>query len=324
MLALEQHWYRRSALSLMLLPVSWIYCLLAVLRRGLYRAGVLRRERVPAPVIVVGNITVGGTGKTPLVIWLARHLAGAGFRPGVVTRGYGGKAADWPRLVHPDSDPGEVGDESVLLARRAGCPVMADPDRTRAARRLIAGHGCNVVVSDDGLQHYRLARDVEIAVIDGARRFGNGRCLPAGPLREPAGRLQAVDMRVTSGTAASGEIAMSLDESGIQSATGRLAPDALRGRRVHAVAGIGHPARFFGHLRRLGMEVVEHPFPDHHAYTAGDFAFAGDEPVIMTEKDAVKCERLNIAPFSYLVVEARPDAELGAQVIRKLKEIAGG
>jgi tetraacyldisaccharide 4'-kinase len=324
MLAIERHWYRRSALSLLLLPVSWLYCLLVMARRRLYRAGVLRRERLPVPVVIVGNITVGGTGKTPLVIWLAHYLTGAGFRPGIVTRGYGGSAADWPRLVKPDSDPREVGDEPVLLARRAGCPVMADPDRVRSARRLLEQHGCNVIVSDDGLQHYRLARDMEIAVIDGARRFGNGYCLPAGPLREPPGRLRAVDVCVTLGTASSGELAMSLVETGFQGAGGWLAPDDFRGKRVHAVAGIGHPARFFEHLRRLGADVIEHPFRDHHAYTAEDFAFAASEPVIMTEKDAVKCERLDIAPFSYLVVEARPDPELGKQVIRKLKEITGG
>jgi tetraacyldisaccharide 4'-kinase len=324
MLVIERQWYRRSVLSLLLLPVSWIYCGLVTARRALYRAGVLRSVRLPVPVVVVGNITVGGTGKTPLVIWLARHLAGAGFRPGIVTRGYGGGAADWPRLVQPGTDPGEVGDEPVLMARRAGCPVVADPERARAARRLIEEHGCSVIVSDDGLQHYRLSRDIEIAVIDGARRFGNGRCLPAGPLREPLGRLKTVDARVIQGPAAPGEYAMALAESGLHTPGGMQPADSYRGQRVHAVAGIGHPARFFEHLRRLGMDVIEHPFSDHHPFTAEDFDFAGDGPVIMTEKDAVKCERLNITPFSFLVVEARPDPRLGELVVRKLKEAAGG
>jgi tetraacyldisaccharide 4'-kinase len=210
------------------------------------------------------------------------------------------------------------------MARRAECPVMADPDRVRAAHRLLEAHGCNVIVSDDGLQHYRLARDIEIAVIDGARRFGNGRCLPAGPLRESPSRLKSVDACVVQGPAATGEFAMTLAESGLQTPEGMRPADTYRGQRVHAVAGIGHPARFFEHLRQLGVEVVEHPFPDHHMYTKEDFAFTGDLPVIMTEKDAVKCERLNITPFSRLVVEARPDPELGELIMRKLKEVAGG
>jgi tetraacyldisaccharide 4'-kinase len=321
---IEHHWYRRSALSLLLLPVSWVYCFLVLVRRALYRAGVLRKERLPVPVVVVGNLTVGGTGKTPLVVWLARCLRTQGYRPGIVTRGYGGRSADWPRSVQAGSDPREVGDEPVLMARRADCPVMADPIRARAARRLIEDHDCNVIVSDDGLQHYRLSRDVEIAVIDGARRFGNGHCLPSGPMREPMSRLRAVDACVTLGSAQTGELVMTLAETGLRTPGGLLAPDAFRGKRVHAVAGIGNPARFFDHLRSLGMDVVEHPYPDHHPFTPEDFNFPGDEPVIMTEKDAVKCERLNIRPFSYLEVEARPDPRVGELVVRKLKEAAGG
>lgn len=322
--AIEQHWYRNSLLSRVLLPLAWLYCFVSTARRLCYRLGLLRAWRLPVPVVIVGNLTVGGTGKTPLVIWLAGFLAGLGHRPGIVTRGYGGRSTDWPRLVRADSDPAEVGDESVLLARRTQCPVVAGPDRVRSARMLVGEHQCTIVVSDDGLQHYRLGRDFEIAVIDGARRFGNGRCLPAGPLREPLSRLQDVDARVSLGRAEAGEIPMTLVESGLQSATATLPADAYRGRSVHAVAGIGNNTRFFEHLRRLGMTITEHPFPDHHAYTAADLAFDDDNPVIMTEKDAVKCERLVTRPFSYLVVEAHPDKKLGESIKRRLTETRNG
>ena len=324
---LTRHWYRPSVVGLLLAPLGWIYCLLMALRRLMYRMRLLPRAHAPAPVIVVGNITVGGTGKTPLVIWLADFLRREGFRPGIVTRGYGGRARAWPRVVRPESDPEQVGDEPVLLARAAGCPVIADPKRARAARRLAREFNCDVVVSDDGLQHYRLARDIEIAVIDGARRFGNGRCLPAGPLREPVGRLRAVHARMTQGAPAAGEWAMALVERGFHRLDApeiTAAADAFRGRPVHAVAGIGHPARFFQHLRRLGIEAIEHPFPDHHRFRASDIRFADDLEVIMTEKDAVKCERLPEARGWYLAVAARPDPRLGELILRILKERSRG
>jgi tetraacyldisaccharide 4'-kinase len=296
-----------------------------MLRRALYAAGLLRHVRLPLAVIVVGNITVGGTGKTPLVIWLARWLRQSGYRPGIVTRGYGGRAREWPQAVHAASDPASVGDEPVLLARHTGCPVVADPDRVRAARTAMAG-GCDVIISDDGLQHYRLARDVEIAVLDGDRRFGNGRCLPAGPLREPVGRLAAVDACVTNGTAQAGELAMQLVETRFRALdSDREWPvTEFRGRRAHAVAGIGNPQRFFDHLRRLGVEVIEHPFPDHCYFTAADVDFPDELPVLMTEKDAVKCASFAGARMAYLAVEARPDPRLGELVLGKLKERSRG
>lgn len=318
---LTAHWYRLTIVSVLLAPLALIYCALAGARRGLYRVGFLPRQQIGKPVIVVGNITVGGTGKTPVVIWLARLLREAGFRPGIVSRGYRGAGADWPQDVRADSDPALVGDEPVLAARRAECPVVADPDRVRGARHLVNAHGCDVVVSDDGLQHYRLARDIEIAVIDGARRFGNGLCLPAGPLREPHARLASVDLCVTLGAPQRGEIGVALRESGFHSSRGESAgAQHFRGTRVHAVAGIGNPARFFAHLRTLGVEVIEHPFPDHHSYVASDLAFGDDLPILMTEKDAVKCVRLAVPTFWYLVVEAQPDAGLGELVMARLKE----
>ncbi len=325
MRGLERHWYCRTILGFALLPVSWVFCALVWLRRALYRIGALNSVRLGIPVIVIGNITVGGSGKTPLVLWLVGFLRERGLKPGVVTRGYRGSARDWPRDVSPDSDPGEVGDEPVLLARHGGCPVVTDPDRVRGAKRLLEKHGCNVIVSDDGLQHYRLKRDVEIAVIDGERRFGNGWCLPAGPLREPQSRLQSVHARVATLAPQAGEWGMELVETAFLSSQGETcATRAFAGQRVHAVAGIGNPGRFFAHLRRLGVEAIEHPFPDHHRFTAGDLGFGDEWPVIMTAKDAVKCERLPVRPFWYLRVEARVDDDLGMSVLAKLKENRGG
>jgi tetraacyldisaccharide 4'-kinase len=324
---LEQHWYRRSVVSFLLWPLGWFYCLVSGVRRRLYRQGLLPSSRVLAPVIVVGNITVGGTGKTPLVVWLARFLKGRGYRPGVIARGYGGRSPAWPQLVEAGSDPDQVGDEPVLLARGCACPVMADPDRVRAGERLVREHGCNVVISDDGLQHYRLRRDIEIALIDGERRWGNGFCLPAGPLRESPRRLVETDVRLTLGAAEAGEWEMSYVESGfcrLGETESSAAAEYFRGRPAHALAGIAHPRRFFDHLRRLGLEVVEHPFPDHYRYTRKDVIFGDGLEVIMTEKDAVKCERLGEVAGWYLKVEARPDPRLGDYVRQRLEEMTRG
>lgn len=322
---LADTWYRPSPITWLLLPVSWLYCLLAVARRRLYCAGVLRRRRVSAPVVVVGNLTVGGSGKTPLIIWLARHLRDRGYRPGVITRGYGGGSKSWPERVTADTSPAIVGDEPVLIARHAGCPVMADPDRVRAARALVAEQRCDLILSDDGLQHYRLARDLEIAVIDGERRFGNGFCLPAGPLREPAGRLKDVHLTVTQGAAGTGEYRMDLAETGYRAVEGGALKslDQFRGRQVHAVAGIGNPHRFFAHLRKLGAQPIEHPFPDHYKYREADLRFGDDLPVIMTEKDAVKCRSFS-GPLWYLAVEAKPDVDFASALSARLKEVKRG
>jgi len=324
---LERHWYRKTVLSFLLLPISWLYCSLVLLRQALYRLGVLAAVKLSVPVIVVGNITVGGTGKTPLVVWLAGFLRQQGMRPGIVLRGYKGQASDWPQSVTPSSDPALVGEEAVLLARRGACPVVADPDRVRGAQRLINEHGCDVILSDDGLQHLRLARDLEIAVIDGERRFGNGFCLPAGPLREPVSRLRRVDIRVVNGSARPDDFSMSLAETGlcrVNAPAMHMPLASLTGKTVHAVAGIGHPGRFFNHLRRLGIEVVEHAFPDHHRFVPQDIRFGDARPVIMTEKDAVKCERFADDGAWYLAVAAQPDPRVGEEVRRHLEEKARG
>jgi tetraacyldisaccharide 4'-kinase len=326
MSALERHWYRLTPVSLLLLPLSLIFCALVQLRRLLYRLGWLRQTRLAVPVIVVGNITVGGTGKTPLVIWIADLLRQAGYRPGIVTRGYRGNSQTWPVAVTAQTSAEQVGDEAVLLARRSGCPVFAGPDRVAAAQRHVL-EGCNVIVSDDGLQHYRLRRDLEIAVIDSTRRFGNRLCLPAGPLREPISRLRSVPLRVANGVAAAGELGMALVPTGFYNLANKAqhaSADQFRAGTVHAVAGIGNPERFFSSLRDLELSVIPHPFPDHHGFQAGDLEFGDDRPVILTEKDAVKCEPFASARCWVLAVEARPDTNLGEQILQRLKETIRG
>jgi tetraacyldisaccharide 4'-kinase len=268
-----------------------LYAWLIALRGRLFRAGVLRRHRIPVPVVVVGNISVGGTGKTPVVIALVQRLQRDGWNPGVASRGYGRRDESAGKWVEADTSPYEGGDEPVLIARRTGVKVRVDRDRTAAALALV-GSGCDVIVCDDGLQHYRLRRDVEIEVIDGRRRYGNNRLLPAGPLREPVQRSAECDFRVVNGGEASfGEWAMLLRaDNAIPLRGGRNRPlVSFGGHRVHAVAGIGNPKRFFDMLRSLAIGVVPHAFPDHHRYVASDFDFGSELPVLMTEKDAVKC-----------------------------------
>ncbi len=328
MIRIERLWYDRHPLVWLLLPLSWLFWIVSGLRRLAYRLGLLRRHYPGVPVIVVGNITVGGTGKTPLVVELARRLREAGRRPGIVTRGYRGRARHWPQQVRPDSDPGIVGDEAVLLARRTACPVTAGPDRVAAARALLAATECDLLISDDGLQHYRLGRDIEIAVIDGVRRLGNGHLLPAGPLREPARRLSGVDFIVVNGgLPGRHEFAMRLRPTGFRAVAGpdrRLPATALAGQRVHAVAAIGHPGRFFATLRSLGIDPIEHPLPDHAEIPAETLRFADGLPVVMTEKDAVKCRRLAPAGAWYLEVEAEVDERLWYRLLQRLPAPASG
>jgi tetraacyldisaccharide 4'-kinase len=286
---LESAWYGATRAPWWTGPLALLYGALTALRRGLYRIGVLRSVRLPVPVIVIGNLSVGGTGKTPLTIALSEALRKRGYTPGVVSRGYGGTQKE-PMLLSDMPDPSRVGDEPCLI-RAGGTPVAVGRDRPAAARLLIEA-GCDLVIADDGLQHYALARDLEICVIDGVRRFGNGRLLPAGPLREPMSRLQKVSYRVCNGgVVAAGDIPMELRGGTVRA----LVDDHTRplaefaGQTVHAVAAIGHPVRFFASLRSQGLQVIEHPFPDHHAFVANDLLFGDDHPVLMTEKDAVKC-----------------------------------
>ena len=318
------HWYRPSPAAWYWQIPSALFAYLVRLRRTLYQRGWLRSERLPVPVIIVGNLNVGGTGKTPLVLWLAQQLRAAGYQPGVISRGYGGRARQWPQAVLADSDAALIGDEPLLLAQHLAGPLWVGPDRVAAGRALLAAHPeCDVLISDDGLQHYRLQRDLELVVIDGERRFGNQQLLPAGPLREPLSRLHEVDFRICNGgVPQAGEWLMQLQPSALLHAVNhQQAPQALsawRGRLAHAVAGIGHPERFFQQLRQAGIQVLARPFPDHHRFQASDFAFAAPLPVIMTEKDAVKCRAWAGADVWYLPVTAQLSPELFAAILARL------
>ena len=315
---LETSWYLRSLWLILLTPPSLVYCGLSRLHRALYRAGLLAEHRLPVPVIVVGNLTVGGTGKTPLVTWLVDFLRASGYRPGVVARGYKGRARLWPQAVHVDSDPRRVGDEAVLLAGRCRCPIVVGPDRVAAARALLEQGECDLIVGDDGLQHHALARDIEIAVIDGERRFGNGFCLPAGPLREPPRRLTEIDLLVVNGSGGAGEYPMTMRLERAISLERGIAPRELASfdrQSVHAVAGIGNPGRFFTCLRQAGMRLEEHVFSDHHVYVAADLDFGDNKPVVMTEKDAVKCRDFGLRNSWYIPVTIEMSAPFGDRVL---------
>lgn len=288
-------WFRGHPALWLLWPSSVLFAALAALRRAYYCLPG-RAWRAPVPVVVVGNITVGGSGKTPLVIALVEALRAAGLRPGVVSRGYGGRAA-YPARVTADSPAGAVGDEPLLIQRRTGVPVVVDPLRVRGVQYLLAETDCNVVLLDDGLQHYALARDLELVVVDGDRGFGNGRRLPMGPLREPVRRLRSVAWVIQNGGEPScwpDAVAMSLQPGALVPLAAAVGAAPARHEPVVAIAGIGHPERFFATLAGQGWAVEPQPFPDHHAFVAEDFYPWLDRTVVMTEKDAVKCA--DIAP----------------------------
>lgn len=350
-----------------LLPFSWLFRGMVALRRVLFRWGILASRQLAVPVIVVGNLTVGGSGKTPFVIWLVGQLRARGWRPGIVSRGYGGDygkectAAGGALPVSPDTPASLAGDEPVLLARRCRVPVYVGRDRAAAGEALLAANPhCNMIVADDGLQHYRLRRCAEIAVFDG-RGVGNGHLLPAGPLREPPARLRATTAIVWNSRPechatvpacddAPGSHRFVAESQGAEMArqfTGLTQPQfamclaagefyalknpdlrctaaALRGQRLHAVAGIGDPRRFFAQLAALGLEFSEHPFPDHHRYTPADLDFAREGVLLMTEKDAVKCAALPVREAWVLPVEARFDASCASMLLELLVEKLDG
>lgn len=330
-------WYRPhlTPITLLLLPLSWAYAGMAALRHALYRSGFLRATKLPLPVVVVGNIVVGGTGKTPLVIALADALSARGWRPGVVSRGHGGsltRSAARTLVVTQYADPRLVGDEPLVMAR-AGIAVAVGRDRVAAAKALRTAHAdIDVVIADDGLQHYALRRDVEIAVFDAQRGLGNGHRLPAGPLRESVARLRTVNAVVMTHAARDGAaaaLAAKFLPEAVRAFVQTLEPGLFRsvnapqvraaatrfvGRRVHALAGIGHPERFFATLATLKIDAITHAFPDHHGFTAADLAFPDAEAILMTEKDAVKCTPFADARCWYLPVRARVDSALIALV----------
>src|SRR5277367_1049330 len=325
---LNSIWYGDRPAPLWLRPLSSLYGVLSGARRLAYAGHLARSTRLPCPVIVVGNLTVGGTGKTPLVCWLAAQLKELGFTPGIVSRGYGGSSRS-PRLVQASDATALVGDEAILLVRRSAVPVAIGRNRPAAARLLIDA-GCNVIVSDDGLQHYALERDCEIIVIDGDRRFGNGRLLPAGPLRETPAKLPRANAIVVNGGEADGqtELRMRLLAAGaVAMKFGTNKPlREFSNQPVHAIAAIGNPQRFFATLRAAGLSVIEHPLPDHAPLKIDDISFADDLPVLMTEKDAVKCRDI-VGPHHWYVpvgvVFAPGDAEkLRGIVARSIQQSA--
>jgi tetraacyldisaccharide 4'-kinase len=329
---LQRVWYegRSQWFSLLLLPLSWLFGALAAGRRTAYRRGWSQSFRVSRPVIVVGNITVGGTGKTPMTIWLAERLHSRGVRVGIVLRGYGGTSTQWPRDVTNETSAEEVGDEAVLLAQRTGAVVVAGPDRVAAANRAIE-RGAQVIVCDDGLQHYRLVRNLEIAVIDERRGLGNGRLLPAGPLRESPGRLNSVGLKVltrrgqpakTSSTIPNAIVTTPTLGDAVSLGTGeRRSLQSFAGSPVHAIAGIGNPQAFFDALLAAGLTVDAHPLPDHVRLTESHISFPDGAPVLMTEKDAVKCRDSTVATRCANCWAVRLDIAIGeadAQVIDRL------
>ncbi len=328
-------WYGGSRLRWLLLPFSWIYAAIINCRRFLYSTGIIRSQSVAAPVVIVGNIAVGGTGKTPLTIWLALALAERGRKPGIISRGYGGIVGSKPMQVSADSDSAVVGDEAILMANRCACPVVVHPDRVAAAK-LAIDLGVNVIVSDDGLQHYRLARDFEIAVVDGTRRYGNRQLLPAGPLREPVSRLQLCDQILVQREAgdSSDRSCRGPDHSPVEfrlvaSAICKLDNSEIRniedlsGTKMHALAGIGNPDRFFRLLEACGIDVIRHPLPDHAEITQDDLDFDDGLDVVMTEKDAVKCSSLDTSKCWYVPVDVViDDAEAEELLDRILQKIS--
>lgn len=324
---LDDYWDSLNGISLALLPLSWLFAVLVWLRGRAYSMGLLKVHRLSVPVIVVGNITVGGTGKTPLVVWLVQWLCRKGMRPGVISRGYGGNSGEGPRQVDATSLASEVGDEPLLIARRTGCPVYVCSDRVAAARALLQQSECDIIISDDGMQHYALGRDIEIAVIDGSRRFGNGLSLPAGPLRERPVRLKTVDLVVVNGEAMAGESGMAIRPGAVINLSDNDRSCRLEdfaGQTVHAVAGIGNPSRFFAMLRQQGLEVREHAFSDHHRFSAEDLSLDDELPILMTEKDAVKCVDFAQPRHWYVQAEAELDESFAQDLDTLLRGVVSG
>lgn len=319
-------WSGESPLWLLLLPLSWLYGLVSGIIRLLWRSGLKKAWRAPVPVIVVGNLTAGGNGKTPVVIWLVEQLQRQGVRVGVVSRGYGGKAAHYPLLLTAETSTNEAGDEPVLIYQRTGAPVAVSPSRVDAVKALLAKHPVQLIVTDDGLQHYRLHRDKEIVVIDGVRRFGNGWWLPAGPMRERASRLKTVDAIITNGGKAHlGEIAMRLQSGlAVNLRTGERRP-AGELEHLVAMAGIGHPPRFFATLRENGATPEKTvALADHQALSHTDVAALvhPGQTLIMTEKDAVKCRPFAEANWWFLPVDAHLEGEQADTLLQELLTLA--
>lgn len=325
MLKIENHWYRITPLHLVLLPVSWLFGALAATRRALFHTGIFSSTQLDVPVVIIGNISVGGTGKTPLTLALAAQLIAHGKHPVIISRGYGGTRLA-PQAVTPSSTAAQVGDEPLLMAQRNLCPVWIGKNRVACALTARAAHPeCDVILCDDGLQHYRLQRDVEIVVVDAARQFGNQFLLPAGPLRESVARLKSVDAIVYNGgtqTDSAKQFSMRLQGDIFYNllTPSRIATALeLQGLRCHAIAGIGNPSRYFAALKKLGLSCTNHAFADHHAYTAAELNYADCDALLLTEKDAVKCAPFADAHYWVLRVEAQISPALIELILRKMQ-----
>jgi tetraacyldisaccharide 4'-kinase len=321
-------WYEDVFIATWLTVFTLLFIDVVKFRRFLYRKGIFKSSSLPCPVIIVGNISVGGTGKTPLVITLANYLKQEGFRPGIISRGYGGHHQEDDVIsVSAGSDPYQVGDETVLIAKQTNCPVAVAAKRVEAAQWLLKNTDCNIILSDDGLQHYALKRDIEIAVVDGERRFGNNNCLPGGPLREPLERLNEVDFIIVNGTPQEQrEIAMTIkSDIAINLSTGeQKSLSEFKEQPCHALAGIGHPLRFFNLLAAHGLTTKNHSFPDHHIFTAKEINFSDQKPVLMTEKDAVKCTAIATDKHWYVPINAHLPDTFYSQLLTKLNKTDNG
>jgi tetraacyldisaccharide 4'-kinase len=318
---LSESWYKPHAIRWLLSPLSGLYRLVSFVRKQCYFLGLLKQHRVPVPVIIVGNISVGGTGKTPFVIYLIQRLQQQGFKPGVISRGYGGHSDNYPITVSNNSDPAIVGDEPVIIARQTNCPVVVSPTRVSAASFLLEHNDCDLIVSDDGLQHYALARDIEIVLVDEQRQFGNQYCLPAGPLREPLSRLQDVDFIVYNGGSNDTAFNMSLSASDAVNLSDFNVTKSIadfQGQEVHAIAGIGNPKRFFNQLTQMGIYVIPHEFADHHVFVKQDLEFNDNKTILMTEKDAVKCQFFAKNEMWFIPVETTVSGNLDQLIIQQL------
>ena len=331
---LERAWHERAGWLILLWPVSVLFQALTAIRRAVQQSK-QRPAYITAPLIVIGNISLGGTGKTPLLITLSQELQKQGFKPGIISRGYGGDAPSYPFAVNIDSDVSQSGDEAFLIAEKTGCPVYVDPDRSAALQALLLHEDVDVVLSDDGLQHYNLYRDLEIVVVDGQRLFSNGFCLPAGPLRESMNRLKEAQHIVVNGEPAreilqlAGAIKMQLEpRSLVNMVSGEKRPFAgapfNMGSRLQAVSALGNPQRFYALLERLPYQVEIFSFPDHHRFTADDFEQEGidmHQPVVMTEKDAVKCRQFAKNNFWYLSVEVNLESQFFERLTEDIRRV---
>ncbi|MFK0094938.1 tetraacyldisaccharide 4'-kinase [Pseudomonas sp. NPDC090592] len=306
-------WYHGHPALTLLRPLEALYRRVVMRKRARFLSGQSPSYRAPVPVIVVGNITVGGTGKTPMILWLIDYCRKQGLKVGVVSRGYGARPPQFPWRVTAEQSADHAGDEPLLIVQRTGVPLMIDPDRSRAVKALLASESLDLILCDDGMQHYRLARDLELVLIDAARDLGNRRCLPAGPLREPVERLQDVDavLRNGAGIDNSAGFAFHLEPTAfinLRSGEQRELDGFSKNEHVHAVAGIGNPRRFFKTLVALNLSPTLHPFADHAQYTRERLTFKPSQPLIMTEKDAVKCRAFAADDWWYLAVDAVPSA----------------